>query len=106
MLRFQGGDQGRGQARPLPYTQNRIGPYRVGAGLVPALATYSPYGIQMFLTWVDSRKNSWPSPCTVSNQSRLWPQLTHVRFISPAEASSTRWQPSSGPKYHIESTSS
>ena len=31
---------------------------------------YSPVGTQMFLTCVASRRNSLPSPCVVSSQSR------------------------------------
>lgn len=34
---------------------------------------YSPYGIQIFFTCVAARRNSSPSPCTVSSQLRLCP---------------------------------
>ncbi len=35
--------------------------------------SYSPYGTQMFLTWVARRRYSRPCPCSASNQSRRLP---------------------------------
>src|SRR6266702_6855946 len=59
----------------------------------------------MFLTCVARRRNSRPSPWRGSRQSRRWGGAsTHVRFMFPAEASSTALPPAA-PKYHTPSTS-
>ena len=44
---------------------------------------YSPYGTQMFFTWVACSRNSSPSPCRASAQSRSRPWSTQVRFMLP-----------------------
>ena len=62
-------------------------------------------GVQMFLTWVASRRNSWPSPGTGSNQSQALCAV-QVRFRLPAESVSTAAAPSALPKYQSASTSS
>src|SRR5690348_5980762 len=75
-----------------------------GAGRSRGAAAHSPYGIQMFFTSVARRRNARPSPWRVSNQSR-GRSVAHVRFMLPAEASSTARTPAAPPKYHNPSTS-
>src|SRR5258706_13401000 len=59
----------------------------------------------MSFTSVAGRRNSRPSPCRGSSQSRLFADV-HVRFMFAADASSTAFTPAAVPKYHIPSTSS
>src|ERR1043166_3971948 len=87
--------------------ENRKREKREGGPLscVLAIACYSPYGTQIFLTCVAARRNSRPSLSSRSSQSRSC-HVAQVRFMFDADASSTAFTPSRPPKYHIASTSS
>jgi hypothetical protein len=89
-----------------PRTRTRADRARSARVLVRApVPCYSPYGIQMFLTCVAWRRNSRPSPLRGSSHARR-SESHHVRFMFPADASSTAFTPAGEPKYHTASTSS
>src|SRR5690606_1535320 len=59
----------RSAPRPVADTVRRLKPV-LGASSLLKAAHYSPYGTQMFFTWVAWARNSVPSPWRRSNQSR------------------------------------
>ena len=63
---------------------------------------YSPYGVQMFFTWVARRRNSRPSAW---GQSRVV-EAVQVGLRLPAEAASTFAAPAASPTYQSASTPS
>ncbi len=59
--------------------------YESGRPLRLRWATYSPYGTQMFFTWVECSRNQRPSACFELNQSMARPSFVHTCFRLPVD---------------------
>src|SRR5690349_3566443 len=68
--------------------------------------SYSPYGTQMFLTWVACSRNQRPSASLGLNQSMARPSLVQTCFRLPIDIDFAAAALASSPKHQIASTSS
>src|SRR5581483_2590893 len=67
---------------------------------------YSPYGTQMFFTWVACWRYQRPSACLGSNQSMARPSFVNTCFRFPTEYAFAAAALASSPKHQTASTSS
>src|ERR1700682_2185922 len=67
---------------------------------------HSPYGTQIFFTWVACCRNHRPSPCFTSNQSMARPSLVKTCFKFPVENDLAAKALASSVKHQRASTSS
>ena len=100
-------------ATHVPISRNLVAmsAWRLGTSVSPwsvfadPISGYSPYGIQMFLTWTASRRNSRPSASVIVQPVARAQGTTCASCSTPTPARSSS-RPRRIPQYHIASTSS
>src|SRR5690349_18206258 len=85
---------------------HRVGTVALGCPVERSSTAYSPYGTQIFFTWVACSRNQRPSATFGSNQSIALPSLVQTCFRFPIDIAFAAATVASSPEHQMASTAS